>query len=245
MRVPIILIKFAARELIKRNIPKQMEVILWVVLSGFAVLVTALVVSLHYHRKYSPVLRQISERLSDKESGDKAPGEADKTAANPENLTAANPENPAAANPENPTDEPFDYPVDIAPQETAKEARLVEDADELLFRQLTDAIRNEQLYTVPKFGRAELVERFHLSSKRISTAFSMAGTSVPEFIRECRLEHARQLMIERPDMTLIEIAAASGFVHASTFTVDFKNKYGASPTKYREEQQKENPDENY
>ena len=215
-----------------------MEVILWVVLSSFAVLVTALVVSLHYHRKYSPVLRQISERLSDKESGDKAPGEADKTAANPENPTDDE-------NLENPTDEPFDYPVDIAPQETAKEARLVEDADELLFRQLTDAIRNEQLYTVPKFGRAELVERFHLSSKRISTAFSMAGTSVPEFIRECRLEHARQLMIERPDMTLIEIAAASGFVHASTFTVDFKNKYGASPTKYREEQQKENPDENY
>ena len=214
-----------------------MEVILWVVLSGFAVLVTALVVSLHYHRKYSPVLRQISERLSDKESGDKAPGEADKTAANPENLTAAHPENP--------TDEPFDYPVDIVPQETAKEARLVEDADELLFRQLTDAIRNEQLYTVPKFGRTELVERFHLSSKRISTAFSKGGTSVPEFIRECRLEHARQLMFERPDMTLVEIAAASGFVHASTFTVDFKNKYGSSPTKYREEQQKENPDENY
>lgn len=187
--------------------------------------------------KYSPVLRQISERLSDKESGDKAPGEADKTAANPENLTAAHPENP--------TDEPFDYPVDIAPQETAKEARLVEDVDENLFRQLTETIRNEQLYTVPKFGRTELVERFHLSSKRISTAFSKGGTSVPEFIRDCRLEHARQLMIERPDMTLIEIAAASGFVHASTFTVDFKNKYGASPTKYREEQQKENPDENY
>ena len=204
-----------------------MEVILWIVLLGFAVLVTALVVSLHYHRKYSPVLRQISERLSDKESGDKAHGEADKTAANPENLTAAHPENP--------TDEPFDYPVDIAPQETAKEARLVEDVDENLFRQLTETIRNEQLYTVPKFGRTELVERFHLSSKRISTAFSVNGTSVPEFIRECRLEHARQLMVERPDMSLVEIATASGFIHASTFTVDFKNKYGVSPTKYREQ----------
>ena len=198
MRVPIILIKFAARELIKRNIPKQMEVILWAVLSGFAVLVTALVVSLHYHRKYSPVLRQMSERLYDNnEIG------------------------------------------------TAKETKPFEDVDEKLFRQLTETIRNEQLYTVPKFGRTELVERFHLSSKRISTAFSKGGTSVPEFIRDCRLEHARQLMIERPDMTLIEIAAASGIVHASTFTVDFKNKYGASPTKYREEQQKENPDENY
>ena len=92
---------------------------------------------------------------------------------------------------------------------------------------------------MPKFGRTELVERFHLPSKRISTAFSMAGTSVPEFIRYCRLEHARQLMIEQPDMTLVEIATASGFVHASTFTVDFKNKYGVSPTKYREEKLKE------
>lgn len=175
-----------------------MEVILWIILSGFAILVTALVVSLHYHRKYTPILRQMSERLYDNnETG------------------------------------------------TAKETKPFEDVDEKLFRQLTETIRNEQLYTVPKFGRTDLVERFHLSSKRISTAFSKGGTSVPEFIRDCRLEHARQLMIERPDMTLVEIAAASGFVHASTFTVDFKNKYGASPTKYREEQQKENPDENY
>ena len=123
---------------------------------------------------------------------------------------------------------------------TAKETKPFEDVDEKLFRQLTETIRNEQLYTVPKFGRTELVERFHLSSKRISTAFSKGGTSVPEFIRDCRLEHARQLMIERPDMTLVEIAAASGFVHASTFTVDFKNKYGDSPTKYREEKLREN-----
>jgi AraC-like DNA-binding protein len=115
----------------------------------------------------------------------------------------------------------------------------VESADADLYKQLTEAIRNEQLYTVQKFGRTELVERFHLSSKRISTAFSVNGTSVPEFIRECRLEHARQLMVERPDMSLVEIATASGFIHASTFTVDFKNKYGVSPTKYREEKQKE------
>ena len=83
------------------------------------------------------------------------------------------------------------------------------------------------------------MKRFHVSSKRVSSAFSAAGTSVPEFVRECRLEHARQLMVERPDMTLVEIATVSGFVHASTFTVDFKNKYGVSPTKYREEKLRE------
>ena len=175
-----------------------MEVLLGTILLGFAVLVTALVVSLHYHRKYTPILRQMSERLYDNnEIG------------------------------------------------TAKETKSFEDVDEKLFRQLTETIRNEQLYTVPKFGRTELVVRFHVNSNRISAAFSKAGTSVPEFIRECRLEHALNLMTERPDMPLVEIATASGFVHASTFTVDFKNKYGVSPMKYREENLKDKQKQNY
>ena len=210
-----------------------MEVILWSVLLGFAVLVTALVVSLHYHRKYTPILRQMSERLSDKDFG-----EIDRTSEKAQKKTDEADSN-SRKNSRKPTDERSGNPINNAQIETANAVKTDEDADEKLFRQLTDAIRNEQLYTVPKFGRTELVERFHLPSKRISTAFSMAGTSVPEFIRYCRLEHARQLMIEQPDMTLVEIATASGFVHASTFTVDFKNKYGVSPTKYREEKLKE------
>ena len=191
-----------------------MEVILWIVLLGFAILVTALVVSLYYRRKYAPIFRQLSELLADQETV-----VTNKTAER--------------------TDKTIDNPTTTVQKETSKEDNAVESADADLYKQLTEVIRNEQLYTVQKFGRTELVERFHLSSKRISTAFSVNGTSVPEFIRECRLEHARQLMVERPDMSLVEIATASGFIHASTFTVDFKNKYGVSPTKYREEKQKE------
>ena len=198
-----------------------MEVILWIVLLGFAVLVTAIVVSLYYRRKYGPIFCQLSELLGDKDLGE-TNKLADKT-------------NKPAEKPTERTDKTIDNPTNIAKNETVQEDMTVEGTDGELYKQLTDAIRNEQLYTVPKFGRKELVERFHLSSKRVSTAFSMAGTSVPEFIRECRLEHARQLIVERPDMTLVEIATASGFVHASTFTVDFKNKYGVSPTKYREQ----------
>ena len=194
-----------------------MEVILWIVLLGFAVLVTALVVSLYYRRKYAPIFRQLSELLADQETV----------------VTNKTAEKPAER-----TDKTIDNPTTTVQKETSKEDHAVESADAELFKQLTDAIRNEQLYTVPKFGRTELVERFHLTSKRISTAFSVNGTSVPEFIRECRLEHARKLMVERPDMTLVEIATASGFVHASTFTVDFKNKYGVSPTQYREKELK-------
>ena len=201
-----------------------MEVILGTILLGFAVLVTALVVSLHYHRKYSPILRQMSEQLAintPKKTADDANTTEDADNA----ITTEDADNADTA-------------------EDADNANTTEDADEKLFRQVTDAIRKDQLYTVPKFGRTELVVRFRVTSNRISTAFSKAGTSVPEFIRECRLEHALNLMTERPDMPLVEIATASGFVHASTFTVDFKNKYGVSPMKYREENLKDKQKQN-
>ena len=181
---------------------------------SIAIVVTALVVSLHYRRKYDPIFRQLSELLSEQEKG-----VAPKAFGKPTYETVKTTGNP----------------TDLAHKGAGEEDKVVEDADAELFTQLTDAIRNEQLYTMPRFGRKDLMKRFHLTGKRVSTAFSMAGTSVPEFIRDCRLEYARQLIDERPDMTLVEIATVSGFVHASTFTVDFKNKYGVSPTKYREE----------
>ncbi len=196
-----------------------MEVILWSIVLGFAILATALVVSLYYRHKYDPIFLQLSELLSDKELG-----VTDKT-----NTPAGQTNKPTGQ-----TEKLTDKPTDSATDETAEEDKFNKVLYEIQFSLLTDTIRNEQLYTMPKFGRSDMIKHFHMSGKRISTLFSMAGTSVPEFIRECRLEHARQLMDERPEMTLAEIAAASGFVHASTFTTDFKNKYGVSPTKYRE-----------
>ena len=193
---------------------------------GFAILTTALVVSLYYRHKYDPIFNQLSELLADKELG-----ETDKT-----NTLAERTNEPAEQTnkPTGQTEKPTDKPTDSATDETAEEDKFNKGLYEIQFSLLTDTIRNEQLYTMPKFGRSDMIKHFHMSGKRISTLFSMAGTSVPEFIRECRLEHARQLMDERPEMTLVEIAAASGFVHASTFTTDFKKKYGVSPTKYRE-----------
>ena len=192
---------------------------------GFAVLVTAIVVSLYYRHKYGPIFCQLSELL-----GDKDLAETNKLA-----YKLADKTNKPAEKPTERTDKTIDNPTNIAKNETVQEDKFMRRNYEIQFKKMVEAILDEQLYTMPKFGRSEMMKRFHMTGKRVSTAFSMAGTSVPEFIRECRLEHARQLMVERPDMTLVEIATASGFVHASTFTVDFKNKYGVSPTKYREQ----------
>lgn len=103
-----------------------------------------------------------------------------------------------------------------------------------LFYELTAAIRTEKWFLTPKFGRKDLVEQFGLSNHRVGAAFSEGGTSLPVFIRDCRLEYAQRLMTDRPDLTLNEVATASGFSYTTTFNADFKNKFGVSPTQYRE-----------
>ena len=129
---------------------------------------------------------------------------------------------------------------DTRQQPLSVNADTVNNSELELFQQLTDTIRKEHLYLTPKLGRQDLMNHFHLSKERVGAAFSAGGTSVPEFIRECRLEHARRLMTEHPTMPLTDVAKASGFIHASTFTVDFKNKFGVSPTQYREKAVNEN-----
>lgn len=212
--------------------------LIWVLLLCLAVVASVLTARLYYRRKYAPIVRQLSEHLSGKEEG-----ESDEPAVTPvkelgDPADIAGEETSPEATPTDIAKDvasPEATPTDIEWDVASPEAKSTAGTDIELFKQLTDTICKEKLFLTPKFGRMELVERFHLSSRRVSSVFSSAGTSVPEFFRECRLEHARQLMFERPDLTLAEIATASGFIHASTFTVDFRNKYGTSPMQYREE----------
>ena len=36
-------------------------------------------------------------------------------------------------------------------------------------------------------------------------------------------------------MSLVDVASNSGFIHATTFSTDFKSRYGLTPTQFREQ----------
>ncbi len=108
-------------------------------------------------------------------------------------------------------------------------------SDSELFNKLTSIIRDRKLFLTQKFGRNEVVELFGLTNRRVGAAFSQGGTSLPEFVRECRLEYAQHLMAEHPELSLADVAASSGFSYITTFSADFKNKFGVSPTQYRQQ----------
>ena len=113
--------------------------------------------------------------------------------------------------------------------------RLEAMTDAELFDYISDVVRHEQLFLRPVCDRQTLVERFHLSEKRIGAAFSKGSPygNVSNFVRNARLEYACQLLRKSTTMSIADVAAASGFPSYPRFAMDFKAAYSISPTEYR------------
>ena len=109
--------------------------------------------------------------------------------------------------------------------------------DEELFQYITKVIREQELYRWSDFNRAAVMHHFSLSAARVGAAFAKGGgQSLPEFVRNCRLDHACRLMVEQPTMSYVEVSYASGYQHITTFYHDFKARFGMAPAEYRQSQ---------
>lgn len=107
--------------------------------------------------------------------------------------------------------------------------------DSQLFAYLSDLIEREQLYLDSDFGRQMLIDRTGLSKERIGAAFSHGSSHdrMTTYVRNLRLEFAVGLLTDRPDLTITQVSAASGFTIPETFTRQFRARYGMSPTAFR------------
>ena len=87
----------------------------------------------------------------------------------------------------------------------------------------------------PRFKERLRVGDFHLSKERIGAAFSQGSEfpTIADFINHCRLEYAKELLAVSPEMTVDDIASASGFGTRRTFSRLFKERYSITPTEYR------------
>ena len=109
----------------------------------------------------------------------------------------------------------------------------VEELDDAqLFDYLSNVIRSEKLFLNQNFSRQLLIDRFHINERRIGAAFSRCE-GLPDFIRDLRLEYACQMMTDNPEMSISDVATASGFSNLTVFGRDFKRKYEVTPTYFR------------
>lgn len=107
--------------------------------------------------------------------------------------------------------------------------------DEELFEYLNERIRAERLFLNPDMSRQTLMDKYHITDRRIGAAFSKGSpnSSLPDFICELRIEYACHLLTNRPDLNIGEVAAASGFSNANTFSRYFRRKLDVTPSYYR------------
>ena len=124
----------------------------------------------------------------------------------------------------------------VAPAMESDLLSLDDISNDELFRRLRHAIKREHLYLDPRLDRQKVMDIFQLSRRRVGAAFAQGSefASLADFIRDCRLEYSCNLLVTRPDLSIKEVAAKSGFNYASTYSSDFKNRYTMTPSNYRE-----------
>ena len=108
-------------------------------------------------------------------------------------------------------------------------------SNEELFQYIREAVMRDELFLNPKCDRQMLIDNYGLSKERIGAAFAQGSPfkSVTEFINDCRLPYAAKLLTERPDLSIAEVAEASGFTRIATFIDNFKKRFTLTPTQYR------------
>ena len=126
-------------------------------------------------------------------------------------------------------------PVKPAEEPTDDKPNLEALSDAELFQYLNHAIRHEELYLQPAFGRQMLADRFHLSDRRIGAAFAKGSghRSLSEYIRNQRVEYSCRLLTEHPEMTIAEVGTASGFSSVSVFCRSFKEHIQMTPSEFQ------------
>lgn len=99
--------------------------------------------------------------------------------------------------------------------------------------EVAEALRFIRQHAAGPLDVARVLQTVTVSRRQLERRFrSSLGRSMLDEIRRCRLERARQLLLES-DLTIPQIATASGFSSASYLTVVFGEANGETPGSFR------------
>lgn len=86
-----------------------------------------------------------------------------------------------------------------------------------------------------------LADHFHLSVPYLSSTYKQVRqTGILNKIQTCRIDHAKELLVQEPNMSLAQIAAKIGYNNVQTMIRIFKKLENETPGKYRENNMKNN-----
>ena len=95
-------------------------------------------------------------------------------------------------------------------------------------------MKSERLYQNENLNLAMLAEAMDLSSHQLSELINVNfAMSFSRYIREQRINAARQLLLQQPESSILAISLETGFKSQSNFYAAFKEITGQSPGDFR------------
>lgn len=118
---------------------------------------------------------------------------------------------------------------DVATPETVNKSR------QELQEQISKLIEEKELFKKKDIRISDIASELATNRTYISLIVnSSLGTSFSDLINNYRIEYAKKLMTEHPEMSHTEVAEESGFSSRTSFLRTFKSKTGQSPTEWKQ-----------
>ena len=106
--------------------------------------------------------------------------------------------------------------------------------DDELMQRIAQLMEQEKPYLSSELKVSYLADKLNTSSRNVSDCIrNSTNNSFVNFINAYRIDYAKQLMSNRPDMKISEVFLSSGFANETTFFRIFKAATGMTPNEWK------------
>lgn len=101
-------------------------------------------------------------------------------------------------------------------------------------KRIRQLMEQEQLYLNSELKVGDIADRLGLHRNQVSDCINtVAGTTFSQLVANYRVEHAKQLLRQHPDMKIAAVGTESGFANEKSFFRTFKTLTGKTPSEWR------------
>lgn len=109
-----------------------------------------------------------------------------------------------------------------------------EEIEDMLMKQIVSKMEDERLYLRKGLTITDLAAELNSNKTYISIILNQRrGKSFSAFVNGYRIEYAKSLMLEHPEMRVADVADAAGFADETSFFRNFKQATGLTPSAWR------------
>ena len=129
---------------------------------------------------------------------------------------------------------PIEKSVQTPSIENAKGLRQPTDTDEVLIQRICNLLEQERLYLNCELKVADIADKLGTNKRYISDCINtQKGITFVQLVNKYRIDYAKQLLKESPDIKITEVYIKSGFANETSFFRVFKSFTGLTPNQYK------------